>query len=253
MRNNLLIITIFISSCAINPAIQFQTYNSSNKNEIDRVFSKNYEINKVKTVFVGEPMVKLKDYFTASSSGKRLEVISDSKLPLNVGAMYNICGETEDGELVTQIALNLKEFNCNLAPPNNRTILLGVLVDKYSMENIPQPWSKSSVNKVGELTKLNSQTNLLGEMKFKRIEDSSIDVTKGYDNFEIIFSGISNNNTIRTLYREYSSSDFARSDFFQELTYPIDKKTIRFKDIIIELISVESDRVSFKVIEDNRS
>ena len=253
MKSYILIIIIFISSCATNPAIQFQPYSMANQNDNDRVFSKNYELNKLKTVFVGEPMVKVKDYYTSTSSGKRLEVVSDSKFPLNVGSMYNICGETADGELVVQIALNLKEFNCNLSLPSNAIFLFGVLVDKYSMENIPQPWAKSSVNKVGELTRMNSHNNINGEMKFKRVEDSAVDVSKGYDNFEIIFSGISNNNTIRTLYREYSSSDLARSDFFQELTYPMDKKTIRFKDITIELISVESDKVSFRVIEDNRS
>ena len=92
----------------------------------------------------------------------------------------------------------------------------------------------------------------LWDMVFKELEDTSIDKSRGYDNFEIIYSGISNQNTLRTLYREYSSSDLARSDFFQELTYPLDKNVIRFKDIEIDLISVENDKVTFKVISDNR-
>jgi len=246
-------IILFVSSCATNhELIKFERDQVDSVDRIERVFDKNYEVNVPKTVFVGDPMIRVKDYYTSTSSGKRLEVIEDSNYPENVGKLFNICGKTEDKLLIVQIALVPKKFTCDIDPTRKDQYTYGILVDRSSMKAI-QTWSKLSKYDSNTMQKNTGEISLyLWDMVFKELEDTSIDKSRGYDNFEIIYSGISNQNTLRTLYREYSSSDLARSDFFQELTYPLDKNVIRFKDIEIDLISVENDKVTFKVISDNR-
>lgn len=248
-----LLILIYLASCATNfEGIQFQRNASDSESSIARTFDKNYILDQEKTVFVGQPMIRIKDYFTSTASGKRLKVIKDDKAPMNVGKLFNICGETEEGMLVTQIALVPERYECDIDATQKGFFKFGILVNKNNLMAV-QTWSRIHSHDQNEMQKNTGELSLyLWDMAFERLQDKTIDTSRGYENFEIIYSGISNQNTLRTLYREYSSSDLARSDFFQELTYPIDKDIIRFRDIEIELINIENDRITFKVIEDNR-
>ena len=68
-------------------------------------------------------------------------------------------------------------------------------------------------------------------------------------NYEIIYTGRVGD-TIRLNYREYSPDDLARTAFFQELTYPADQKSLRFRDIKMEVDVADSEKIRFRVVED---
>ncbi|MAV75646.1 MAG: hypothetical protein CL691_03385 [Cellvibrionales bacterium] len=85
--------------------------------------------------------------------------------------------------------------------------------------------------------------------KFEYIEHEEVDTTHGYKNFELIYSG-SNKESLFISYREYTHDNLARPAFYQQLTYPISSKTIRFKNFLIEIKNVSSELIEFIVIED---
>lgn len=69
-------------------------------------------------------------------------------------------------------------------------------------------------------------------------------------NYELIYDGKSSN-TIHIVYREYTSEGFARQAFYQNLKYESTAKTIRFKNINIEILSADNERIVFKVLDDD--
>jgi len=74
--------------------------------------------------------------------------------------------------------------------------------------------------------------------------------SKGSFRFELIYTGIEENN-LNIVYREYVD-DFARSSFFQNLTYNLNNsKIISFKSVKIEVIESNNSQIRFKVLSDN--
>ena len=70
-----------------------------------------------------------------------------------------------------------------------------------------------------------------------------------YQNHELLYSG-SSSTEFKLLYREYSLADLIRPAFSQELTYPISSKSIRFRGYRIELLDVNSESITFRVVEE---
>jgi hypothetical protein len=87
------------------------------------------------------------------------------------------------------------------------------------------------------------------EVLFTRDESSQIVLENyPYENFEILYSGTAVG-SIRLLYREYTRHDLVRPGFSQELNYPADARQIRFKGMLIEILSISVDSIDFRVIE----
>ena len=79
---------------------------------------------------------------------------------------------------------------------------------------------------------------------------SLLGTPEGGLNFDITFTGI-DASVMRFTYREFTSNDMARPAFFQDLTYPLSSRQIRFRDIQIEIASVTAEGVTYAVIADN--
>lgn len=84
---------------------------------------------------------------------------------------------------------------------------------------------------------------------FRPDTTSSVVSRAGYLNFELIFTGVTKD-SIRLLYREYTQQDLARPAFSQEAVYERDASTIRFRNILIRVISANGEQIRFVVIED---
>ncbi len=68
----------------------------------------------------------------------------------------------------------------------------------------------------------------------------------GESNFEILYSG-RDGGALRFQYREYTSDNMARDAFSQALTYPSDATTIRFRDYVMEVNSVDADSITVTI------
>ena len=85
--------------------------------------------------------------------------------------------------------------------------------------------------------------------RFQVIEKQRITTTGGYTNFEIIYTG-KDKGALNFLYREYTPDDLAKPAFYQNLTYDINSKIIRFKKYRIEILEVSEEKITYRVLED---
>jgi hypothetical protein len=74
---------------------------------------------------------------------------------------------------------------------------------------------------------------------------------KGYENFEIIYSGI-NGSGMNFTYREFDPVNRSSTAFFQNLTYEPTAKEIAIKKIIISIEEANSKFIKFKVLSDGK-
>lgn len=81
------------------------------------------------------------------------------------------------------------------------------------------------------------------------VTEKSVVKSKPFTNYEIVFNG-SDGQAMRFTYREYSPDDLARTAFFQELSYPLTAKTIRFRKLLLDVLSINEQEITFVVRED---
>ena len=69
------------------------------------------------------------------------------------------------------------------------------------------------------------------------------------ENFEIVFTG-RDASAIRFQYREFTNDNLARPAFSQELSYPLDARQFRFRDMAIEIDKIGVDEIIYRVVRD---
>jgi len=68
-----------------------------------------------------------------------------------------------------------------------------------------------------------------------------------YVNHELLLTGFSSSG-IHLLFREYTPDDLIRASFSQEAIYPLDSETIEFKDYAFEVLSTDSNSLTYKIV-----
>jgi len=204
------------------------------------VKNKNYLIGNSISVTVGDPMIKFQDFWNTTSE-KSIATFSNTITlkggPLEVtaliGKQYPIVGSiTQEG--ITYTLVNVGAAFIMVKPDG--TIRDRVAVSQNLKDLIMVVWTMS----ISDPTVLASKETIM-----------KIDSRKGYENFELLYTGLSSG-SINITYREFSPDGLARVAFFQNLTYPVASKTISFKKFKIEIESVSSDNIMFKVLEDGK-
>jgi hypothetical protein len=84
------------------------------------------------------------------------------------------------------------------------------------------------------------------DFRATRAEKTSIDSSRGYTNFELLYSGVSAG-AVRLTYREYAPGDPARPASFQDLTYNLADKAVRFKKMLLEIDGADNQTIHFRV------
>jgi hypothetical protein len=212
----------------------------------DQVVNKNYELNVNKTTYVGESMIKVKDYYLSKFSAKTLSpnvdltithhvLIGADNFTFNALEEYEIVGETvKDG---------MSFYLINIMPTQPLRLLLlisknGEVGGHSIMGYETGHYQSSAVFKIYP-----------SDAKFVMKEIEKIDSSQGYENYELIYTG-KDKEAIHITYREYSPENLARTAFFQNLTYPSNAKVIRFKGFKILIDEATSESITFKVIEE---
>ena len=204
----------------------------------ENVKDKNYSIGKSLSATVGDPMVKFQDYWTTTSEKSVATFSKQVTLkggPLEVtllpGKQYPIRGTvTQEGVTYTLV---------------NATHLIMVKPDGTIRDRVGFA-SGDGVGLVVWTMTISDPTVIVSKETIRQI-----DSRKGYENFELLYTGLSSG-AINITYREFSPDGLARIAFFQNLTYPVASKTISFKKFKIEIESVSSDNIMFKVLEDGK-
>lgn len=215
--------------------------------EFIRVEDKSYEIGKTKTVFVGEQMIKRRDFYTRTITQDDTLVASENcTIFLQPTLAFNGQRSMKRGEEIT--APGCREIDgkmCRFLIVHLNQIAAVILPNGEVMKNKWAIVSRQSAD-VGGSAKVWVEPETA---RFLPKARDVVDVSKPFVNYEIIYTGRSGN-TINLLYREFTPDDLAKSAFFQSLSYEATSNTIRFRKLLIEVSKADNERISFTVQED---
>jgi hypothetical protein len=217
----------------------------------NQVLNKNYSLNTTQYAYVGEPIIKLKSYQQKVYAANKLFLPSDLVVSWNVNSKkseYKLQKELSlkiIGRIVYKDALyNIAEF----AQDNKYSYLL-ILNPNDNSINTDAIFLRDLITYDNQVSTFNinfSDNNII--LKNEEIYELG-DLTVGYINFELIFSGITKD-TINVMYREYSSEDMARVAFYQNLVYNRTDDVIRFKNIVLKVHDVTNSQIVYSVLQD---
>lgn len=238
VRNLLLVpIILLVTSCATPISM------SSGKVLISSevITDKNYELNIEISAYVGQPVIKVKDFTLNTFKTDRMKATSDFIIKGPVLYGNNTFKKTQFFNVVGTTVVDDYRYTLIQLPNKNSFQSTRLLIDENGK---PQ-------NKLYNLNAplIYSYSFIPSELEFNFTDEDEIDITNGYTNFEIIYSG-SDDNKIYLTYREFTSDNLARPSFFQDLTYSKSSKKIRFRDISIDVIEASNESISFIVRED---
>jgi hypothetical protein len=231
-----LLVASFITGCAQKLSmVPARTLDSS-----ERIFSKNYEKNKVVDVSVGDPIVKVKDFHRSTylenfASPTQNVRIHGGLIDISLfkGQKYPIMG---------QFTLDSGEYLAAKVDGGNGVLFSnnGEIKDRI----------------IGCNAQINGCVSVVYQMKIDpsdtkifKAKSQEVEEKRGFVNFEIIYNG-KDSESIFFTYREYTPKDLARAAFFQKLTYSADNPIIRFKKLKFEIIKASNEGIRFKVLED---
>lgn len=205
----------------------------------ERVFQKNYEIGQKLAAYVGQPIVKVKDYRVNRYKAKYMRASEDFVISGGIVSVagdkntdYLVRGETTMGD-TTYTVVNLPGsqigagFGALIRPDGgvHNKILNNNIVMVYTFTVSP------------------------ADLRFLPSKNEDIDVDAGYLNYELIYGG-TDGKSITITYREYTSEDLARPAFYQNVVYEAGKRQIRFRDIVIEIQEASNEKLVYTVLSD---
>jgi hypothetical protein len=211
-----------------------------------RVFDRNYVLGQEAAVYVGQPIVKVKDYHvieTVSGTVFKADVAfrykmrmfgPDLSVPEGSSLRY-VRTQQHDGREYTVVAIPGQELGVTL-------LLDGADTFTGLVSNVLQKVYSVSGNR--PLVMIEPRP-----IHFTRGHDERIDTQGGYVNFELVYSGRTKD-AINLLYREFTPDDMARPAFSQVLTYDPGSTTLRFRDVVVRVIDASNEGIRYVVDAD---
>ena len=230
------------------------------------VDDKNYEIGKTKTVNVGDRMIVRKKYLV-NRWIRRDIVVPSNDCVVRASAFTGYKSETRfkrGGGFRAIGEITFKESDYVLIPING----WGNTVLRAAIHSETHTALESHIHANGNMFTKGFELSVdPPNTKFKPYIEEVVDISKEspeyrqavgkarspfYINYDITYTG-SSNNQISMVYREYDREDFARTAFYQNLTYQIDngKAKIRFRDIAMDVQKVGNQSITFVVTGDD--
>jgi hypothetical protein len=214
--------------------------------EDQRRFVKNYIVGQSMTVSVGDPMIKFQDFWvetTESSVATPDKTVNLKGGPVDVtlvaGQRYPVRGRMSIEEVdyvVVGTTDNPVDYRAVLVKPD------GTLHNRVAAAN---PQFSGLVLVIYTLTISDPATKMVRET------NQNVKSSKGYENFEILYTG-TNSNGLNLTYREFSPDGLARVAFFQNLTYEAGARIIAFKKYRIAVDHASSESITFTVLVDGQ-
>ncbi len=233
------LILAVLTACQTPPPPQAVALNAVNGYFIDDRLeqSKNYKLNTLQTVYVGQPVVKRKSYQVKIKSElvgiPQMDItLHAPRLVLNLaqGKAYPIKYEVSDQGRIYQILETYDQVHDHY---------FGVLTGDHGEVHHRVLDGNVWVPDMFEISPIN------GAVLQQRVE-SEIG-RKNTENFEIVFGGM-NNNQINLTYREFTPGDVAKTAFYQDLTYPLSSQTIRYQNLKIQVHEITPEHLSYMVV-----
>lgn len=209
----------------------------------EHVIKRNFEIGELKSAAVGEAMVSLKDYYRKTEHST-WSIGQPVKLRVGLGSMvlvpgeYDVVGKAEtDGARYDVINVKVHPYELTSLNPSSASAPMTFLIDE-----------SGHIARAGGGMGITTEVAGLDPPDFRatRGEKTDVDAKRSYTNFELLYSGVSAD-AVRLTYREYSPNDSTRPASSQDLTYNLADKTVRFKDVLIDIESADNQAIRFRV------
>lgn len=207
------------------------------------VQDKNYALGQKKKATVGEPIIKVRDFYVEK---------------FHIPAMKPTESVIFKGGIVTLVYTADKNYPIKgrmtvdsvpyliVASSENPVQFMGVLVNENG--NL-SPYVANSLNGNKVIKMVYDFEASSPTVKFERVTEEKVSVEKGYQNYEVLYNGM-DKNSMHFTYREFTPEGMARTAFYQNLTYDAKASSIRFKKFKVNIASVNSEEIEYSVIED---
>lgn len=248
----ILVCTLLISGCATNQ-------------ELVHTYFKNYQTGETNVVYVGEPILRVKDAYLYREKGVANSYNSQATPSENFTIEGSFSNFPFSRESISFTGKKGKPYGINgtrtidgvnydmVRVVDWKGIKFALLVDKtgtmlnnkiYSVayDHIESSLFASVIPNTIRFTKSDKP---LKEMP----EEETKDITLCHINYELIYGGI-NDVTLTTTYKEYALNDFARPAFFQNLVFETKAKQIRYKNTKIDIIKADNEKIEYRVVDD---
>lgn len=235
-----LYLLVFISLVGCATKIQFDTYNSRKFIESKIVEDKNYVINIENTAYVGQPIIKVKDYVVNTYSTNKMVASSDFKI-IPLAGELGIGSSSDEYDVIGSLTLEGQSFTAIDFKYVNQYLDIALLIDSNG-----KPYKKLLNTNIVFGKDMTFEPE---DLTFSYIEKDEINASEGYQNYEIIYSG-SDDEKIYLTYREFTQDNLAKPSFYQDLTYSKNSSNIRFRDLQIRIGSATNEYIKYSVTND---
>jgi hypothetical protein len=217
--------TSYIGGVALTPA--------SSQQKSERVSDVNFTIGTSRTVVVGEPLVRVKDYRRIVSATPMVQATEEAAITLPA-ARLSVPSSSELPLLTSIDGRRFARIGGNAVEIDDAGVFSGHVMQMTG------PGSYEPIEGVA--------TIVPSSVRFAPRSRVSNSTTAEGENFEIVFTG-RDATSVRFQYREYTSDDMARAAFSQDLTYPVSANVIRFRNLTIEIVNLGADSITYRVVE----
>jgi hypothetical protein len=211
------------------------TSHAAQNSEYRQVVEKNYKIGEKTFAYVGDPVVKVKDYWVRQSH------FSSLKSPVSFEVSRSIFGVLARVSADTDIPV------ISTKPDGSKRVQLPTMPGVQLIVDADGRFTGKAVSTGG--MPMGFKYKITPEVTLTPSVGTITEPNKGYTNFEILYGGVTKDE-IKLSYREYTPDNVARPAFSQELAYSPGSATIRFRKIVLAIESVDNEKIVYSVISD---
>jgi hypothetical protein len=207
------------------------------------IVQRNFTLDELKSAAVGETMVSYKDYYEKDRQTV-WSIGAPVTLRVGLGSMVLIPGDYTslrrvqvEGVSCDAVEIKVHPFELTTLKPSSAVVPMTFFIDE-----------SGRIARAGGGLGITTEVSGLDPADFRatRAEKTSIDASRGYTNFELLYSGVAAG-AVRLTYREYASGDPTRPASFQDLSYSLADKSVRFKNMLLDIESADNQSIRFRV------
>jgi len=227
------------SGCAVHTASPKTSIHSETK----QIGFKNYTLGQETIVYVGKPLVLVKEY-TILESESSLQANNSFTITGGISsAAVNVAGSRKQIFPIVG-SIDVKGVTCKTIEIPGSVFVFAIKPNStFSGIVAGFTYAWSPVKNIN-VYKINPP-----DTRFYPVKTQQVLENVPFTNMELVYSGLSDN-TLHLLYREYTPKNLIRPAFTQELSYPSDAKIIRFRDFKIEIKEASAEKLVYSVTED---
>ena len=207
------------------------------------ILQKNFAVGQLKSAAVGETMVSLQDYYEKDRATV-WSVASSATLRVGLGSMALVPGDytssrrvDDDGTSYDAVEIKVHPFDLATLKPASAEVPMMFFIDQAG-----------HIARAGGGLGITTEVSDLDPAGFlaRRGEKTTIDASHRYTNFDLLYSGVAGG-AVRLTYREFGPGDQTHPAQFQDLTYDLAQKSVRFRNMSLEIESADNQAIRFRV------